>query len=745
MKRATENRILPDSSCIVFAWLCLVLVITGCNSYSPPPTDTTPPSTPTNLTATVASATQVNLTWAASTDDVGVTGYKVERCQSASCSNFAQISAPTGTTFNDTGLAGSTSYSYRVRATDATGNLSGYSGTASATTTAPTVAVSVLPKRAGITTTQAQQFTPTVTGSSNTSVTWEVDSIANGNSTVGTIDGTGNYTPSATPGVHTVTARSSADTTKTASATIGVTDLAGVFTYHNDNSRTGGNLKEFALTLSNVNTATFGKLFSCTVDAAIYAQPLWVANLTIAGAPHNVVYVATQKNSVYAFDADSATCQILWQKSLNPTGETWVLSADESGCGDLAPNIGIVSTPAIDPSTSTIYLVSKTANMARTVFHQRLHALDLLTGNEKFSGPMDIQASVSGTGGGSSGGILNFDPLINGQRPALLLESDPSGTHVVISWASHCDFGQYHGWVISYNAGTLAREAIFNVSPNGTLGGIWMAGGGPAADTAGNIFFATGNGNWTGTDAFGDSIVKLGPQSGGLFGALDYFTPIDQANLEAGDIDLGSGGLVLLPDVTGPNPHLLVQVGKEGTIYVVNRDNLGQMCTGSCSTGNTQIVQELPGAINGMWGTPAYWNGNLYFGGAQDGASGDNSKAFSVTASAAQPLSFSPASQSANVFTFSGPTPSVSANGTSNGIVWALDNSAFGSSCPAACQVVYAYDATNLATLLYSSSQAAANRDSSGGAVKFTVPTVTNGKVYVGGQTTLTVYGLLPN
>jgi hypothetical protein len=647
VKQAIENRTLPDFSCAVFFSLCLVLVITGCNSYSPPPP--------------------------------------------------------------------------------------------------PNITVSLVPQRAAVTTSQAQQFIPTVTGSSNTSVTWEVDSIPNGNSTVGTIDGTGKYTPPTTGGTHTVTARSQADSTKTASASIAVTDLAGVFTYHNDNSRTGGNLKEFALTPANVNIATFGKLFSCTVDAAIYAQPLWVANLAVSGALHNVVYVATEKNSVYAFDADSATCQILWQQSLNPTGETWVLNTDESGCGDMAPNIGIVGTPVIDPSSKTIYLVSKTTNTARTVFHQRLHSLDLLTGNEKFSGPMDIQASVSGTGGGSSGGILNFDPLTNGQRPALLLESDPSGTHVVISWASHCDFGQYHGWVISYNAGTLAREAIFNVSPNGTLGGIWMAGGGPAADAAGNIFFATGNGNWTGTDAFGDSIVKLGPQSGGLFGALDYFTPTNQASLETGDIDLGAGGLVLLPDLAGPNPHLLVQVGKEGTTYVVNRDNLGKMCVVNCSTGNTQIVQELPGSINGMWGTPAYWNSHLYFGGAQDGGTGDNLKAFSVSASAAQPLSSSPTSQSAHVFTFSGPTPSVSANGPSNGIVWALDNSAFGSTCPASCQVVYAYDATNLATVFYTSSQAAANRDSSGGAVKFTVPTVANGKVYVGGQTTLTVYGLLPN
>lgn len=744
MKSAPGNRTLTEFFYSALFTVCSALLIAGCNSLPYPRPDSTPPTAPSGLTVTAVSSSQINLSWAASTDNVGVTGYKVERCQGAGCSNFAQIATPTGTTFNDTDLAGSTSYSYRVRATDAAGNLSGYSATGTASTATGPISVLIAPLRGGLTVSQSLNFTATLQNDvGSAGVTW---TSTDGGFFSSQSTSAATYLAPNAAGIVTVTATSVADGTKSASATIGVTDLKGVFTYHNDNSRTGANLQEFALTPANVNAATFGKLFSCPVDAAIYAQPLWVANLAISGGTHNVVYVATQKNSVYAIDADNASCQILWQKSLNPSGETWVLSADESGCGDLAPNIGIVGTPVIDPVTSTLYLVSKTKNTAGTLFHQRLHALDLPTGNEKFSGPMDIQATVSGTGGGSSGGLLSFDAKINGQRPALLLTSDASGTHVIISWASHCDFGQYHGWVISYNAGTLAQEAIFNVSPNGTLGGIWMSGNGPAADASGNIFFATGNGNWTGTDAFGDSIVKLGPQSGGSFGALDYFTPTNQGTLEAGDIDLGSGGVLLLPNLAGnPHPHLLVQVGKEGKIYVVDRDNLGQMCTVNCSTGNTQIVQELPGAINGMWGSPAYWNGNLYFGGAQDGGTGDNLKAFSVTASAVQPLSSSPASQSSHVFTFSSPTPSVSASGSGNGIVWALDNSAFGSSCPGACQVVYAYDANNLGTLLYSSSQAAANRDQSGGAVKFTVPTVANGKVYVGGQTTLTVYGLLPN
>jgi hypothetical protein len=605
----------------------------------------------------------------------------------------------------------------------------------------PQVTVSVSPKRGAITTGQTQAFTATITGSSNTNVTWEVDGTAGGSAGVGTITSGGVYTPPTSGGSHTVQARSAADTTVTASSTIAVTDLAGVFTYHNDISRTGANTQEFALTTSTVNMNTFGKLFSCSVDAAVYAQPLWVANLTVNGAKHNVVYVATEHDSVYALDADSVSCQILWQKSLIEAGETWVLSADESGCGDLAPDIGITGTPAIDPASSTLYVVSKTKNTAGTSYFQRVHALNVLDGSEKFSGPKDIAATVAGTGGGSSGGILNFDAKINGQRAALLVENG----HVIIAWASHCDFGQYHGWVMSYNATSLAQEAAWNASPNGFLDGIWMSGNGPAADSSGNIYFATGNGTFNANSAgteFGDAIVKLGPPSGGTFPVLSYFSPLDQANLEAVDADLGSGGLVLLPDLpSGPHAQLLVQAGKDGRIFVADRNSLGGF-----SSGSNNVVQQVSNQIpGGMWGSPSYWNGNLYFGAAQDGnAASDPLRAFSFNATTGV-VSSSPTSQSAKIFGFSGPTTSVSSNGTSNGIVWALDNVNWAASCPSSCQVVYAYDATNLANKLWDSTLAAGSRDRSGGAVKFTVPTVANGKVYVGGQNTLTVFGLLPN
>lgn len=616
-------------------------------------------------------------------------------------------------------------------------------GCGSSSTPPPmTVTVAVTPKRAAITTGQAQTFSPTVTGSSNSAVTWEVDTIPGGNGTVGTISSGGVYTPPSTGGVHNIVARSVADTSAASpNSTIAVSDLAGVFTYHNDISRTGANMQEYALTTSTVSTATFGKLFACNVDAAIYAQPLWVANLTFSGAKHNVVYVATQHDNIYAFDADSSTCTNLWggPKSLLGANETWVTGNDVS-CGDLVPDIGVTGTPVIDPATNTLYAISK--SKGPTTFHQRLHALDLTTGAEKAGSPIEIQAQANGNGGGGSGGVINWDALINGQRTALLLSSDASGKHVIITWASHCDAGQYHGWVISYNSLTLAQEAVLNVSPNGVLSGIWMAGGGPAADSSGNIYLATGNGTFDSTNGnYGDAILKLAPPNAGSFQVASFFAPLDQSNLEGGDIDLGSGGLVLLPDLPG-GAHLLAQAGKDGRIWIADRTSLGGF-----NAGSNNVVQELDNAVpGGMWGSPAYWNGHIYFGAALD--QGPNSPQsdplrdfmFNTTTGVV-----TLATTSAKVFSFPGPTPSVSSNGTNSGIVWAFDNQPWAQACPGTCQVVYAYDATNLGNKLWDSSQAPGSRDQSGGAVKFTVPTVANGKVYAGGQSTLTVYGLLPN
>jgi len=507
-----------------------------------------------------------------------------------------------------------------------------------------------------------------------------------------------------------------------------------VTTYHYDNARTGQNTQETILTPGNVTSSQFGKLFTVPVDGYVYAQPLYLANVqNIAGGTHNVLFVATEHDSLYALDADNGNT--LWQKSfINPPHIATVTSGEVS-CGDLVPEIGITSTPVIDQSTGTIYLLTKTNENG--VYFQRLHALDILTHAEKFGGPVAISASVNGQ---------TFDPLRNSNRPGLLLENG----HVVIAWASHCDNTPYHGWVMSYKAGvqptdTMTQEAVFNGSPNGGLAGIWMSGDGVAADSSGNLFFATGNGTYDGLadGDFGDSIMKLGPPSNGAFGILDWFTPWNQQNLSDGDIDLGSGGLLLLPELPAGAAHrdLLVEMGKEGKIYLVDRNGMGKFCS-TCTSIDTQIVQEIPGATTGIWGSPSYWNGSVYWGGGNDGGAADHVKAFSFNANSSGMLSSSPTSKSTKSFSFSTAAPVISANVNANGILWILDNSSFGSSC---CQVLYAYDATNLANLFYDSNQAGNSRDVPGGSVKFTSPMVANGKVYVGSQAGVSAYGLLPS
>jgi hypothetical protein len=504
-----------------------------------------------------------------------------------------------------------------------------------------------------------------------------------------------------------------------------------VTTYHNDNARTGQNTAETMLTLANVNSGQFGKLFTATVDGYVYAQPLYMPNVqNIAGGTHNVLYVATEHDSLFAIDADSGT--LLWQQSfINPAGGITTVSGGDVGCGDLVPEIGISSTPVIDPGTGTIYLFAKTKENGN--FVQRLHAVDIASHAEKFGGPVVISATSQGR---------TFDSLKQHNRPGLLLENG----HVVIGWASHCDNGPYQGWVISYNAANLAREAVFNTEPdptNGFFGGIWMSGDGIAADANGNLFFATGNGDYrSATGDWGDSILRLSGPSGGTFTVADWFTPFNQSSLSGGDTDLNSGGVMLLPTLAS-GQQLLVQMGKEGKIYLIDRNNMGKYCldqTPPCNGSDPQIVQEIPGATNGIWGSPSYWNGNVYYGGGSDGGSPDNLKAFSFNANNSGVLSTSPTSKSSNSFAFATAAPVVSANGNTNGIVWIVDNSAFGSNC---CQALYAYDATNLATMLYNSNQAAGQRDVPGGAVKFSAPIIASGKVYVGSQGKVSAFGTI--
>jgi hypothetical protein len=507
-----------------------------------------------------------------------------------------------------------------------------------------------------------------------------------------------------------------------------------VTTFHNDNSRTGQNTQEIYLTPSNVNYTQFGKLFSVGVDADVYAQPLYLYGVSIAGGTHNVVYVVTENDSVYAIDADSGT--VYAQVNLIPSGGSIVNSSSDLGCSDMVPTIGISGTPVIDTSTGTMYLVATSKVNGSVV--QYFHALNVTTLAESFGGPVLIQASAAGTATDGNGSTVTFVASEERQRAALLLENG----HVLIAWGAYCDDPPYHGWVMSYNASTLVQEAVFNDSPNGAQGGIWIAGGGLAADSNGNIFFPTGNGTWNGTTDYGDSILKLGPPSGGTFPVLDYFTPWDQGSLYTNDKDVASGGLILLPTLAS-GQQLLAQEGKLGTIVLLDRNNMGTYCINAnpaCTSSDPQIVQEIVGASNGIWGSPAYWNGNLYWAGGND-----TINAYSFNANGSGLISGTPTSQTTQSFTYAAPTPSISANGTADGILWALDGSGYASTCTAGstCLGLYAYDATNLSSVLYNSMQAANNRDSPGVAVKYATPTIANGKVYVGTQDALSVFGLL--
>ncbi len=504
-----------------------------------------------------------------------------------------------------------------------------------------------------------------------------------------------------------------------------------VVTYHYDNARTGQNLKETALTPANVNSAKFGKLGSLMVDGLVDAQPLYLSNVAIPNqGTRNVLYVVTEHGSVYAFDADSTSSTPLWNVSTLPNGEA---PSDDRGCGQVTPEIGITATPVIDRTRGphgAIYVVAMSKDGSGNYF-QRLHALDLATGSELFGGPATIQATYPGAGANSSGGNVVFDAKQYKERPGLL----QIGGTIYTTWSSHCDYSPYTSWVMGFDANTLAlaQNNILNLVPNGNDGGIWMAGSAPAADSTGNIFFLVGNGDFDTTlnashfptnGNCGNCFVKL--STSGKITLADYFTPQNTVAESNADQDLGSGGAIALPDVmdnTGKTRHLAVGAGKDAIIYVVDRDAMGKF-----NTSTDQIYQEINNQLGGgVFSMPAYFNGALYYG-----AVGDSIKAFPIVIGK---LAATPSSQTANTFGYPGTTPSISANGATNGIVWAVENGG--------TAVLHAYDAANLATEFYNSNQAANSRDHLSGN-KFITPLIANGKVFVGTPNSVAVFGLLP-
>ncbi|MEK7314842.1 MAG: LamG-like jellyroll fold domain-containing protein [Candidatus Eisenbacteria bacterium] len=578
--------------------------------------------------------------------------------------------------------------------------------------------LTIAPTVAALTFTRTQQFT-----ANSPSVVWLVDGVVGGTAAAGTITSAGLYTPPIQVGTHTVTVQSS-DLSGSVNATVHISNLPGVFTHHYDNLRTGLNPNETVLTPASVAAGTFGKIVSYPLDGLPFSSPVYAANVEIPSqGSHNVVYVATEHNSVYAYDADGLSTAPLWHVTFLGPGVTTVPCADTGECGDIPNEIGITGTPVIDPATGTLYVVAKTKEGPDT-YVMRLHALDIATGAEKLGGPVTIQASVPGTGIGSSGGVLDFLPLRQLQRPALLLENGI----IYVAFASHGDWQPYHGWVIAYDATTLQQTFAHCVTPDAEGAGIWQSGGGLATDAEGNIYFATGDGTFTadvGGRDYGDSVVKLSP-SGAV---LDYFTPYDQLVLDQQNIDLCAGGVLLLPDQPGPRPHLLIAAGKNATVYLIDRDNMGHFHPGDDSHAVQTLPDTLPDGTPKPYNfiNPVYFNGSVYFSpvglGIQQYQMSDGL------------LATSPTSVSPQTFRFPGGPITISANGVADAILWAVQRN--GGSSPGA---LYAYDPANLGTMYYNSNQAGA-RDVMEISTKYSMPTVANGKVYVVSVSKLTVYG----
>jgi len=601
--------------------------------------------------------------------------------------------------------------------------------TGGSTRTMP-VAPSIQTQPANLTVTAGQTaaFSVVAAGTAPLSYQWQKGTTPIGGAT------SANYTtPAAALGdsgsQYSVVVTNAAGNTTSNAATLTVhaaTSSIDVLTYHNDIGRTGQNLSESVLTTSNVASATFGKLGFFSTDGLVDAEPLYASAVVVPGTgTHNLLIVASEHNTVYAFDADTGST--IWSKSMLGAGES---TSDDRGCGQVSPEIGVTSTPVIDRTrgpNGAVYVVAMSKNGG--TYHQRLHALDLTLGTELFGGPVNVQATYPGTGDNSDGTNVIFDPGQYKERAGLLLLNGA----IYTGWASHCDIRPYTGWIIGYNPSTLAQTSVLNVTPNGNEGAIWMAGAGLAADNSGNIYFLDANGdfdtnlNGSGFPAngdYGNAFMKLST-SGNQLAVSDYFEMYNQSSENGSDTDLGSGGAMVLPDLSdgaGHTMHLAVGAGKDGNLYLVNRDSMGKFNPSN----NNAVYQELGGALpGGVWAMPAYFNNTVYYGSV-----GNSIQAFPIGNA-----KLSAGTVTANGFGYPGATPSISANGSNNGIVWAVE-----SNSPA---VLHAYDASSLSEL-YNSNQAAGGRDQFGGGNKFMTPMIVNGKVFVGTPNGVAVFGLLP-
>jgi hypothetical protein len=501
------------------------------------------------------------------------------------------------------------------------------------------------------------------------------------------------------------------------------TAVGQVTTSQYDNMRTGATLNERTLTPQNVNAKQFGKLGAFKVDGAVYAQPLFVPAVEIPGkGKHDVLFVATEHDSVYAFDAYGPNDSPLWHVNFldRKRGVTTVPARDVQ-CPFIAPEVGITSTPVIDMGTGTLFVLARTMidhTLSDNEYFQHLHALAITTGLEKFGGPKLISASVRGKGGNANGQV-RFDPLLENPRASLLLARDT----LYLTWASSCDVSPYHGWVMAYDPQTLAQKAVLNVTPDGIQGGIWASDTGPAADSSGNVYVPTGNGTFdaaSGGRDYGDSVLKLALEGSSLI-VRDYFTPYDEARLNDGDADLGSSGPLLLPDQAGPHRHLLLQPTKGSMIYVIDRDQMGKF-----RPDGDAIVQRIRMA-GGGYGAMAYWNQHVFFA-----CSDDFLRDYAIEKSELKLSTYS-----STKFESPGATPSVSANGDKDAIVWAIAWNG-----PGRPAILYAFDANKIDQPIYTSEQNS-TRDRAAMATRFVIPVVTNGRVYFGARGEIELYGLL--